>query len=97
MSSERRRFTIDLEIELQKRLKIAAALKGVPMRRFCIDALEKELAKSELEARAPTFTRESVERLTAARDKVFKGRKLPGDSAEFIREAREERDKAAWM
>ncbi len=43
MKSEKKRFTIDLDVSFQRRLKVIAALKGVSMRRYCIAAIEKEL------------------------------------------------------
>ena len=32
-----------------------------------------------------------IDRLVSLREEIFQGRKLPGDSADFIREARESR------
>ena len=89
MEDKRQRFTLDLEPELKQRLKAAAARKGVSMRHYCQTAIEKELAGDEAdEAGRPDF---AIERLLALKDEIFQGRKLPGDSAEFIREARESR------
>jgi|Laugrespbdmm15sn_2_1035079.scaffolds.fasta_scaffold368793_2 predicted HicB family RNase H-like nuclease len=41
------RVTLDLPIELHKRLKVAAALNGISMRDLLIEALEKKLKKAE--------------------------------------------------
>lgn len=44
MAPKKKRFTLDLELEMQQRLKIAAALMGISMRQYCIDAIESRLA-----------------------------------------------------
>jgi uncharacterized protein (DUF1778 family) len=94
MVGKRKRFTLDLETEMQRRLKVVAALKGISMRQYCLAAIEKELAKEEVESRrTATFNDESFDRLVSLRAEIFRGRKLPGDSTELIREAREIRDK----
>ena len=94
MPAKKKRFTLDLDPEVHVRLKVAAALRGVSMRQYCLTAIEKELAKEEIPpAESPGFTKESFERLISLRDEIFQGRTLPGDSTELIREAREIRDK----
>ena len=87
MEVKKKRLTLDLDPELQRRLKSVAALKGVSMRQYCQSAIEKELAKEEpVEAVNPPF---DISKLVARREEVFQGRTLPGDSTEFIREARQ--------
>ncbi len=88
MEVKKKRLTLDLDPALQRRLKAVAALKGVSMRQYCQDAIEKELAKDD-EASGPQRTPFSIEKILSVRDEIFQGRKLPGDSTEFIREARE--------
>ncbi len=89
MDVKKKRLTLDLDPGLQRRLKAVAALKGVSMRQYCQTAIEKELASDEAdEAGRPDF---AIERMLALKDEIFQGRKLPGDSVEFIREARESR------
>ena len=90
MEVKKKRLTLDLDPALQRRLKAVAALKGMSMRQYCQDAIEKELAKDDeaSEVRRPSF---AIERMLALKNEIFQGRKLPGDSAEFIREARESR------
>jgi predicted HicB family RNase H-like nuclease len=41
----KKRLTLDLDPEFQKRLKVTAAMKGVSMREYCERAIEKELEK----------------------------------------------------
>ena len=95
METKRKRLTIDLAPPVQRRLKVAAALKGISMRRYCLTAIERELVKDEAEgAKVLPFGDEALDRLASLQKEVFGGRRLPGDSAEFIQEAREARAKA---
>ena len=80
---------------MQRRLKGVAALKGISMRKSCQAAIEKELAKDEMQGlTALPFGQEAMDRLAALQAEVFQGRTLPGDSAELIRESRGARAKA---
>ena len=93
MKAKKKRLTLDLDPDFQRRLKVIAALKGVSMRRYCQAALDRELTKDEANGLSgKSFDRESFERVVARRHELFGGRPLPGDSAHFIREAREIRD-----
>ncbi len=92
-SVEKKRLTLDLDAPLQRRLKAVAALKGISMREYCQTAIEKELEEdegAETLGEASRFSR--AEHFAALRQKYFGDRVLPGDSVEFIREAREIRD-----
>ncbi len=77
---------------VQRRLKVMAALKGISMRQYCQAAIDRELAKDEA-TRVPDlpFGHEALDRLDALSKEIIGDRILPGDSAEFIREARESR------
>lgn len=78
---------------MQRRLKAVAALKGISMRRYCLSAIDKELALDEANG-GPSFPsgRFSFSRLEATRHEILGDRIFPGDSAESIREARESRN-----
>lgn len=92
-SVEKKRLTLDLDAPLQRRLKAVAALKGISMREYCQTAIERELAEDEGAETLGEVSRFSrAEHFAALRQKYFGDRVLPGDSAEFIREAREIRD-----
>ena len=92
MELKKKRLTLDLDPQLQRRLKAVAALKGVSMRQYCQTAIEKELSSDEgVDVERLPFGPEAMDRLNRLREEIFQGRKLPGDSAEFIREARESR------
>jgi hypothetical protein len=93
-ANKRKRLTIDLDPPVQRRLKVIAALKGISMRRYCLTAIEKELAQDEAEeAKALPFGEEALNRLSSLQAEIFGGQQVPGDSAELIREARAARAK----
>ena len=94
MPTPKKRFTLDLEPEMQIKLKVAAALKGVSMREYCVTAIVSELDRDKTaDLRKPGLTEEGLDRITALRDKIFGGDMLPGDSTDIIREERELRSK----
>ena len=91
MTSPKKRFTLDLEPEMQQRLKIVAALKGISMRQYCVNAIKVAMTKdpNPVSKTGAGLTIEGLARMTALRDEIFKGKKLPGDSTDIIREQRE--------
>ncbi len=92
MDAKKKRLTLDLDAAIQRRLKSTAALKGVSMREYCQAAIEKELSKDEARvAEGQAVPPISIEQLIALSKEILGGRTLPGDSAEIISEAREER------
>ena len=92
MEGKKKRLTLELAPDVQERLQAAAARKGVSILLYCRAAIDKELAKDDVdetaESRKPHF---DIEGLIALRKQTFGDRVLPTDSAEMIREAREER------
>ena len=93
MEAKKKRLTLDVDAEFQRRLKAAAALKGVSMSRYCHAAIDRELARDEANGAGGAQDRKSdVERLAELRREIFGDRILPGNSVDFIREAREIRD-----
>ena len=44
MEAKRKRLTLDLDPPVHRRLKVAATLKGVSMRQYCLTAIDKEMA-----------------------------------------------------
>lgn len=93
MATERKRFTLDLEPAFQRRLKATAALKGVSMRRYCIDAIDKQLGVDASTGASASIDYEAMKRLFELSDHLLGGKKSTSDSVELLREAREERDK----
>lgn len=100
MQAKKKRLTLDMDPAFQRRLKATAALKGVSMRQYCLTAIDRELIKDGVHEGDAKQSREpdSV-RFARARKQVFQGRKLPGNSVDILREAREIRNKQmdAWL
>ncbi len=95
MTATKKRLTLDLDTPIQRRLKAVAALKGVSMRRYCQAAIDKELARDELQGLTDLpFGHEVLDRLAALRTETFENVMVSGDSADLIREARTTRDDA---
>ena len=93
MESKRKRLTLDLDPTFQRRLKAIAALKGVSMRRYCQDAIDRELSKDEANGlRGLLSDRPDHELFAELRQEIFGGEPLPGSSVDLIQEAREVRD-----
>ena len=92
MEPKRKRLTLDLDPMTQRRLKAIAAMKGISMRQYCLTAISRELAKDDGTGVPDLpFGHEALDRLNDLRSEIFGDRTLPGDSVEFIREARESR------
>ena len=93
MEAKKKRLTLDLDPAFQRRLKVIAALKGVSMRGYCQTAIDGELTKDEangLTGLPSSFS--DAERFEELQQKYFGDRVLPGNGADYIREAREVRD-----
>lgn len=94
MEVKKRRFTLDLDPLVQRRLKVIAALRGISMRQYCLTAIKRELAKDEEEGgKSLPFGEEALSRLASLQFEVFQGRQVLGDSADLIRESRASRTK----
>ena len=94
MASLKKRFTLDLEPEMQQRLKISAVLKVISMRQYCLDAIEHQLVSEEESGESNGTEKRSFLRMTKLRDEIFGRVPLEGDSAALIRESREERSES---
>ena len=93
-TDRKKRFTLDMSPEIQTRIKIAAASKGVTMREYSLSAIEARLDQDELRTMiAGRFSPESVQEARIAKKRIFGDRKLADESAELIRQSREERIK----
>lgn len=92
MSSENKSISIALDAETEWLLKAAAALNGMSVEKFCLAAIEERAEKTVFpNGRNAAFTEESLKKLAETRERIFNGRTLPGNSADYIREAREAR------
>ena len=91
-NNNKSRLTLDMTPQLRTRLEIAAARKGVTMRKYSLSAIEQQLEREEVGVLASViFNREAVERAKALQKSVFSKRRLADESAELIHHAREER------
>ena len=93
MEHKKNKLTLDLDNELEIRLKIAAKLKGVSVDEYCQSAIDERLNKDESGGMSHGGVNwEAFERMIALRKQMFGGKRLPGDSVDLLREAREIRD-----
>lgn len=94
MAPKKKRFTLDLDIDMQRRLKMAAASKGISMRQYCVNALENRLSSEETEGEPNGTAIRSRLRMTKLRDEIFGRVHLEGDSTDLIRKSRDERSES---
>ncbi len=90
--ARRTRLTIDISPDLRRRIKVAAAQSDLSVRDYLARILDLAVP-AEAGASGPTqrpVTRETLERLLQARERINQGRTFP-DSTELIRQMREER------
>ena len=93
MEDNNQRLVLDLAPALQRRLKAAAEREGVSLEHYCQAAIDRVLAQDETNGAVKRgFNREAFEGMVKLRQEIFKGKPLPGNSADLIREAREIRD-----
>ena len=90
MATARRRLTLDIDEGLQRRLKAAAAMRGISLREFCETAFENVLDQGQHDDVPVDKTRRQVVDEILARSRArMGGRTFPGNSADIIREERE--------
>ena len=93
MQAKKKRLTLDMAPAFQRRLKATAALKGVSMREYCLNAIDRELDEDEVERSSAETTRKPDHmRFAELRKELFGDRVFPGNSADLLREARAIRD-----
>lgn len=86
-------LTLHLSAEVKARLQAAAESKGVEVSRYCLDAIEHELASDEIDTQKQAHKPFDIDGLLAFRDELLGDRVFEGDSVDLIREAREQRTK----
>jgi hypothetical protein len=98
--ARRLRLTLDLPAELHLRLKLLAAHERVAMRDIVealldqgLPPLEELAAPRTLDVtRLPAISAATLDRFVRARADILRGRTFTTDSAELLREARDEDD-----
>ena len=93
MQAKKKRLTLDMDPAFQRRLKATAALKGISMRQYCLKAIDRELAKDEVD-HSPEETIRKPDHIMFAelRKELFGDRVFPGNSVDLLHEARAIRD-----
>ena len=85
MSDENISITIALDTGTELKLRTAASRRGVSVEEYCAEAINRELGAEKL---TPNF---SAKGMITSGKAILKGRLSVTDSADLIREAREER------
>ena len=86
------RFTLDMTSDLRTRLKIAVARKNTTMREYCLSAIEQQLAQEEPGViTSGDFDSKAIEEARVLQESIFGRNRLSDDSADLIRQIREER------
>jgi hypothetical protein len=90
-SRQRPRLTIDIKPALKRRIKVAAAAQDMPVSAYIARVLEQSLPAAEAMTKVSDgiVTSAMVQRAEALRKQQKEP--FPEDSADLIREAREER------
>ena len=98
MGAGNNQLVLDLDPEVERRLEKAAAVKGISVRRYCLSAIDRELAKDEANGPDDALAaKPDHEMFAELRREMFKDGPLPGNSVDLLREAREIRDRqASW-
>lgn len=91
-----KRIILDLDADTSERLEAAAILEGVSVAEYCREAIEVQLDEDadgarRAEREGKRLTPEMVKRFYARREEIIGDKKFPGNSADVIREMREER------
>jgi ribosome-binding protein aMBF1 (putative translation factor) len=88
----RPRISIDVTPDLRRRIRLAAAARDMSVTEYCREILTRHL-RQEADGQDGRRERalEALEMARRFRERVFADRILTPDSAELIREAREER------
>lgn len=94
MADQRERITLDVDAETKRRLKAAAAAKGVSVSVYCREALDRELVQDEGAGDAKRWPADSaVAMFEATRRKYRSAKPTTKTAVDYIREGREIRDR----
>jgi hypothetical protein len=90
-AASRPRLTVDISPTLKRRIKVAAAAQDMPVSAYIARVLEQAVPAADTVTKASdgAITREMIRR--AATLRAEQKAPFPEDSADLIREAREER------
>ena len=92
---ENEQITLSVDAATRDRLKAAAALDGVSVDEYCQYAIDRQLSDDDgglrTKRKRKRLTVEEFDKFLARRKERLGGKKFPGNSADVIREMREER------
>ena len=92
---ENEKITVSVDASTRDRLKAAAALDGVSVDEYCQYAIDRQLSEDDgglrTKRKGKGLTLEGLEKFYARRKERLGGKKFAGNSADVIREMREER------
>ncbi len=91
MGNKKSRLVLELEPEVLESLQVVAQEEGVSVQDLCRSAIDEILTDHGISVDVSSKLQYDIEGLIALRKQIFGDRVLPTDSAEIIREAREER------
>jgi hypothetical protein len=91
-ATSRPRLTVDITPSLKRRIKVAAAAQDIPVSAYIARVLEQAVPAADTLTKESdgTISPEMIRRATALR--AEQKAPFPEDSADLIREAREQRD-----
>ena len=87
-TSGEEQITIHLDAGVKERLQVAAECKGVEVARYCLDAIEQELARDETNSQEQEGQPYDFESLFAFRDALLGDRRFKKTGLEYLDEAR---------
>ena len=90
---ENEKITLSVDAATSARLKAAAALGGVSVDEYCQEAIDRQLSEDVggPRTRGKPLTHATLDKFYARRKEILGDKKFPGNSADVIREMREER------
>ena len=90
---ENAQITLSVDAAIHDRLKAAAASRGDSVGEYCLYAIDRQLSEDDGGPRTTgkPLSHETIARFEAIRKEISGGKKFSGNSADVIREMREER------
>ena len=92
---ENEKITVSVDASTRDRLKAVAELEGVSVDEYCQYAIDRQLSEDDgglrTKRKGKGLTVEDLEKFYARRKERLGGKKFAGNSADVIREMREER------
>ena len=92
---ENEKITVSVDASTRDRLKAVAELEGVSVDEYCQYAIDRQLSEDDgglrTKRKGKGLTVEDLDKFFARNREILGGKKFAGNSADVIREMREER------